>query len=378
MSALTEALNSYMSGNFIDGRTSAYIATSTNIASAIAVGIGGLVLSWDYLKNSLTSFDDGREGKLFDPFVLGKIIFFIFILQMYPYTIKPVLNYFNEINQSYAQSEASYDSFNQKLEQELLIKEKSKSQILDESQNDPNLNPEEKELIASENEALSNAGESSEEKGLWRSMKDGIGLVAQLIEDPRVFTAQVFHWIANILIFIIRPVVKVFAFYSIKLLTVLGPFAIAFSLLPGFSGQLPKWFGRLGNLLFASIMFTILDSLFMDTFAEIALGVTYNDNINGLSMGDSERWTYMFNVIAFDLAVVALYLSPFFLASAILGSGDGGSMVSKTIGIGSAAFGMMATAATGGASLATSVATGVPTNLGGGSSSSKNPLKDIS
>lgn len=377
MSALTEALNSYMSGNFIDGRTASYINTSTNIATSVAIGIGGLVMSWDYLKNSLMSFDDGREGKIFDPYVLGKIIFFIFILQAYPFTIKPVLNYFNEINQSYAQSEANYDSFQQKLDQELLVKEKSKNEIINEATNDPNLNPEERELV---NSALAQGdkGADTEEKSLWRSMKDSMNGIALMVEDPRVFISQVFHWLANILIFIIRPVVKVFAFYSIKLLTVLGPFAIAISLLPGFSGQLPKWFGRLANLLFASIMFTILDSLFMDTLAEITLGVADNSIINSTEYGDSARWDYMFNVIAFDLAVVALYLSPFFLSSAIIGSGDGGSMVSKTIGIGSAAFGMMATAATGGTSLAVTAATGVPTNLGGGGKgSSANPLKDV-
>ena len=53
MSALTDALNSYMSGDFIDVRTAAYINISANIASGIAIGIAGLVMAWDYFKNSL-------------------------------------------------------------------------------------------------------------------------------------------------------------------------------------------------------------------------------------------------------------------------------------------------------------------------------------
>lgn len=377
MSALTDALNSYMNGDFIDGRTAAYINTSANIASGIAIGIGGLVMAWDYFKNSLLSFDDGREGKLFDPYVLGKIIFFLFIIQAYPYTIKPVLNYFNDINQSYAKSSTDYEQYQMKLEQELIAREKTKDQVINEASEDPALTQTEKSLLNA-SEASGEAGHS-EEKSLWRAMKDGITGIFNMVNDPRIFVSQVFHWLANILIFIIRPVVKLFTFYSVKLMTVLGPFAIAFSLLPGFSGQFAKWFGRLGNLLFAGIMFTILDALFIDTFSEIFLGAADNSIINNIPYESSQGWTYMFNVIGFDLAVVALYCSPFFLSSTIIGSGDGGSMVSKAIGIGTTATTLLTTAATGGASVIVTAATGVPVNLGGkgNGGTDKNPLKHV-
>jgi hypothetical protein len=376
MSALTDALNSYMSGDFIDGRTAAYINISANIASGIAIGIAGLVMAWDYFKNSLLSFDDGREGKLFDPYVLGKIIFFLFIIQAYPYTIKPVLNYFNEINQSYAKSSADYDQYQMKLEHELIKNDKSKDQIISEASKDPDLSSDEKSLLA-DTDGLGKAHET-EEKSLWRAMKDGISGMAAMVADPRIYVSQVFHWLANILIFIIRPVVKLFTFYSVKLMTVLGPFAIAFSLLPGFSGQFAKWFGRLANLLFAGIMFTILDALFIDTFSELFMGAADNSIINNIPYESSEGWTYMFNVIGFDLAVVALYVSPFFLSSAIIGSGDGGAMVSKAISIGTTAATLMTTAATGGASAIVTAATGVPVNLGGkGGGGDKNPLKHV-
>ncbi len=377
MSALADAVNSYMSGNFIDGRTANYINVSANIASAVAFGTGAMLMCWDYFKNSLMSFEPGKEGKLFDPYTFGKIMLFILIIQAYPSMIKPVVNYFNSINQAYASSDKRYEEYRDKVSSELLNNIQTDPEMAyQEAKNKDSSQrtPEEQDYIdyyesqGHQDDISAPTDEHTTQKGILGSIRE----IYRLLTSANIYLCTViFHSLATILCMLIADVVKFFAFYSIKLLVVLGPFAIAFSLIPGFNNQFAKWFGRLGNLLFAAIMITILDSLFMDTLESVnPLSMSGLSNFNSASnwihqQASELNYQKLFVVIAFDIAVIALYVSPFFLSSAIIGSGDGGSMVSKAIGLGTGVATMATTAVIGsGAAVASGGAT-IPGSLGG-------------
>lgn len=403
-SALNDIILSYMRGDFIDSRTAGFIDLSVQIGTLMAAGYGSIVLAFNYLKNSFNSFTDGQEGKLIDPVLAGKIILICMLINAYGSLIGPTLNYFYSIAETYKMSSNEYDTASKNIN-ELHDKTKIDTEQISQNsyeywENCTDCDPDQKKIaLQLFKEHQESGGETKPEGGsstilgdAFDSMNEAIKSIQTLLMNPNILVTSIFHALANMLVYLIRLIVKMVSFYLLKILVIIGPFAIAISIIPGFNGQLMKWFGTLVNIMMAFLIFNVLDALFADHLSNISglftgmiadASVNSNPiNIGGATMNANPYSMYQsIMIIGFDLSVIALYISVFWLASKVAGTGDAGSIIGKTMQIGSVAFGAAATAAIAGGNMAVTAGAGgggVPVSGGSGGGGASSAVSAVS
>ncbi|MBT33361.1 MAG: hypothetical protein CMO01_27180 [Thalassobius sp.] len=117
------------------------------------------------------------------------------------------------------------------------------------------------------------------------------------------------------LCYIVGTSVQIFALVSHRILFTLGPFALAFSILPYFEKARLRWMGAFVQTLF---VFTVLHILNANVY-EIML-------TNLLQTGDPLRndvkLTEVIGRLGLNVSIFGLYVSAFYLTGLIIGTGD--------------------------------------------------------
>lgn len=117
---------------------------------------------------------------------------------------------------------------------------------------------------------------------------------------------------------IISTVIKVFAIVLSKVFFVLGPLAIAFSMLPVFKDKLANWFGVYLNCLFVPLTLNVLDYIYYSNIAEAFKG------------------TEMINPVVhtcFNIVMIVCYCLAFWITSFYVGSSSAGTVLSQAAGV---------------------------------------------
>jgi hypothetical protein len=112
---------------------------------------------------------------------------------------------------------------------------------------------------------------------------------------------------------VISTAVKLFALLLARIFFILGPLAVAFSMLPVFKDKLSQWFGVYLNCLFVPITLNGLDFLYYSTIHEALRGTT---EINPLV--DT----------VFQVVMIIVYCLSFWLTSFYVGSSSAGRVLS--------------------------------------------------
>lgn len=376
-SALNSAIMSVMSGDFMDGKTQYYMGVSIEIATGVAMGIAALVIAFNYLKNSVTSFADGKEGSLADPLFIGKILLLLFAINFYGAAMPTILNYFNAIAGTYESSEQAYNEGLGNLvkmhESGDLSPAKVKSKTEEYWKNCTDCDREEKEIMLRQIEEHSwdpsqktEPLEAPEEGGIFSALSN----IETLLFNPSILVTGMIHALLNLVVFLIRFIVKFFAAIVLKVMIVIGPLSIAFSLIPGLNGQLMKWFSTTIGIMMTFVVFNILDALLLDSMSTImgTMGsmisdVQANNPYSTAMTFDSSYQSVM--IIGFDLVVISLYISAFWIASKIIGASDAGGIVGKGIQVGTVlaaagASAVMQTVSTGASAAGAAAGGGAP------------------
>lgn len=102
----------------------------------------------------------------------------------------------------------------------------------------------------------------------------------------------------------------------------------AFSILPVFQKQLSNWFGTLCSVGMVFTVINILNQIMWFTFKSIY----DSDAFNAV-----DEATKQLQYLGMDLALIGSYCCCFWLASKIVGHGDAGRIISKTVSIVTAA-----------------------------------------
>lgn len=156
--------------------------------------------------------------------------------------------------------------------------------------------------------------------------KEDSGLInivtSTLSTIAKFFTKKMTGWFVQIIFmlnWLIALIIGGLAQVQFMLLKVIGPLAIAFSILPIFKDKYAEWLGTWLNSGFVLITFNIIDH-FVIAMYNIVYGLAIKTGPG--SMG-----------IAFAIICISpiLYLSVFWLTSKYVGSKDGGMIAGKTI-----------------------------------------------
>lgn len=181
--------------------------------------------------------------------------------------------------------------------------------------------------------------------------------ILQLL-NPGNLAAMLIHAVAALLIGAIQIIILGLGVVIIKILVILGPFVFAFSILPVFQKQLSNWFGTLCSVGMVFTVINILNQIMWFTFKSI-----YDSGAFDLVDEATKQLQYL----GMDLAMIGAYCCCFWLSSKIVGHGDAGRIISKTVSI-------VTTAAT--MAIAGSAIAGGATNVGAAASLGKGIIND--
>lgn len=146
----------------------------------------------------------------------------------------------------------------------------------------------------------------------------------------------------NFLSGIIKLIVGILAVIIFKILLVLGPLALAVSIIPAYRGQADIWFG---TLITTGVVLTTMHVI--DCFTYGLLSMIWESKDYSFEDG--------YIVTATNTVMIVAYLMTFWITSKWIGKGDAGRFISKTVGLAAMATGMAAAgvmAAKGGAAAA--------------------------
>ncbi len=131
--------------------------------------------------------------------------------------------------------------------------------------------------------------------------------------------------IVAIILAVISTVIKLFATVLSKMFFIIGPLAIAFSMIPAFKDKLSAWFGVYLNCLFVPITINGMDYLY---YSNIAEGLRGTEIINP-----------MINT-AFNIVIVICYCLAFWMTSFYVGSSGAGKVLSTAASAATTVAGM--------------------------------------
>lgn len=166
----------------------------------------------------------------------------------------------------------------------------------------------------------------------------GLNKLSQFL-NPSNMVCLGLHALVSLLVGIIQVVILGIGVVIVKVLVILGPFVFAFSMLPVFERQLSKWFGTLCSV---GMVFTVINILNQIMWFALK-GVFSTGDFDSLDLA-----TKQVQYLGLDVAMIGSYCSCFWLASIIVGHGDAGKIITKTVSTLTSA----ATLAIGGAAIA--------------------------
>ncbi len=300
----------------IDG----YISTSIKWATGLGVGIGSLSIAFNYAKNSINAIQGGGdEGKMYDINYIARIVVMLILLGTYDDTIHAVCNTLVSFNKAFHTTDTTNNltalltNWNADA-----MKEKTPEEKVNALKNDPNITPQEKTLLESAGDAIS---------GAWDSV---VSVHDSITGAFRSAFLRLILLITSALTSFIREVILCITTYYAKVLIILGPFALAFGVSPGFTSVIQKWFGSLLTTILAGAVFNLFDALLGDLIQQVvktpvgAFGIIRE--VKDATNGEFPFW----RIIAFNISIFALYLNVHKITGMVFGSGDAGGVVGKS------------------------------------------------
>ncbi|MDR1368808.1 MAG: hypothetical protein LBJ72_01590 [Dysgonamonadaceae bacterium] len=337
-----------------DALTTSLISQVSTIALGVAVICFICNIAYNYLKSGASNLLTSANEDFPDMMEISRCIVLFFCLTLYTPIAKTIVGTFEAINSATSLTSSAANEWEQAM---AYYGEKEHGEL---ATDDNEL--EQAQLSgaeygsATEKIQTEDADNFSNNKTLFEKVAN----ISKLL-SPDNFAATLIHAVASILCGIIQVVIIGIIVVSLKILIILGPFAFAFSMLPCFQKQLSVWFGSICSIGIAFTVINILNSIMAQLFKNL-----WNADLSSLA-GSGLRGAEM---IAIDLAMVGAYCSVFWLSSKIVGHGDAGRMVSKTMGL-------VATAATvaiaGGAAAGGG---GTPTNVGQASAAGRSIIDE--
>lgn len=334
-----------------DSLTMELTAQMTIIALGVAVICFICNLAYNYLTHGVRQLLTPDENKFPDLMEIARCIALFFCLSLYTPIAQTIVGTMEVINEA--------TSLNSTRAQEF-------ADLLGKSANDQsNMTA---EFQNNSLEASIDAGEDSEgamSKEITNQQQDNntsseASSLQQIVQilNPNNLAALLLHAFTTLLVGIIQIIVLGIGVVIIKILVILGPFVFAFSILPIFQKQLSNWFGTLCAVGMVFTVINILNQIMWFTFKSIYQPGEFDV---------VDQATRQLQYLGMNLAMIGSYCSCFWISGKIVGHGDAGRIISKTVSIVTAA----ATMAIAGSAIA-----GSATNVGAAASLGKGIIDD--
>ena len=315
-----------------DSLTTELTAQMTVIALGVAVICFICNIAYNYLYHGVSQLLTSDENKFPDLMEIARCFALIFCLSLYTPIAKTVVGTLEVINEATSLSSVRAQEF---------------AAFLDRSAEDAaGEDPE-----GAMNKELQNIDQGNKIDESASTLKQ----ISQIL-NPANFAAMLLHALAALLVGIVQIIILGLGVVIVKILVILGPFVFAFSILPVFQKQLSNWFGTLCSVGMVFTVINILNQIMWFTFKSIY----DSDAFNAV-----DEATKQLQYLGMDLALIGSYCCCFWLASKIVGHGDAGRIISKTVSIVTAA----ATMAIAGSAIA-----GGATNVGAAASLGKSVI----
>lgn len=334
-----------------DALTMELTAQMTVIALGVAVICFICNMSYNYLFHGVSQLLTPDETKFPDMMEIARCFALLFCLSLYTPIAKTVVGTMEVINKATSLTENRAQEFAAYLERSA---EDQHTMLADyqETSLDANIN-----AGADPNGAMAKEKDNMNQGNKVGESASTLKQIFQLM-NPANFGAMIVHSLAALLVGIIQVVILGLGVVIVKILVILGPFVFAFSILPVFQKQLSNWFGTLCSVGMVFTVINILNQIMWFTFKSIF-------DANAFDAVDEA--TKQFQYLGMDLGIIGAYCCCFWLASKIVGHGDAGRIISKTVSIVTAA----ATMAIAGSAIA-----GGTTNVGAAASLGKGIIND--
>ena len=312
-----------------DTLTTSLTAQIITIALLVATICFLATLAYNYLKNGFEVFANSEKTSSFpDKMDIARTIVIFLMIVMYLPIAKTIVGTIETINSATASS-----STLAKQTEKLLEAKATERTAMVNIDSLSNLR-QEKDLtmyLKDENkQKQEDAG--SYDKSMTKSLSD----IATILNPSNLLSMGI-HALTTMIVGIIRIIILGISVVIVKVLVILGPLALAFSILPVFKKQIEIWFSTLVTTGMVFTTINILDAIINTMW--VALINPQAKMLSGDVTADM--------ILALDLVIIILYTSSFWLTSKIVGKGDAGRIISKMVGTAAALTGL---AISGGAS----------------------------
>jgi uncharacterized membrane protein len=322
-----------------DALTLQLVAQISVIALGVAVICFIINVAYNYLRTGASNLLTNNEESFPDIMEIARCLVLFFCLTLYLPIAKTIVGTLETINRATSLTNSNAAEWAQAMnyyggrEHESLSSDNGATQAAIDTG---------KEYATGAQKAQTDSPDNYTEN---KSAFEKIASIATLL-SPDNLAANIVHGIASVLVAVIQIVVGGIAVITLKILIILGPLVFAVSMLPCFQKQLQVWFGSVCSIGMAFTVINILNTIMWQLFKNM-----WNADLNSLA-GSGLRAPEM---IGIDLSMIGAYCSVFWLSSKIVGHGDAGRMISKTMGLVATA----ATLAIAGGAAAGSAATNV-------------------
>lgn len=333
-----------------DSLTTELTAQMATIALGVALICFICNLAYNYLFHGVSQLLTPDENKFPDMMEIARCVALIFCLSLYTPIAKTIVGTLEVINKETSLSDARQSEFAEYLtkssqEQHEMLGDYQKTSL-------------EKNIKDGEDTdgAMAKEQSNQEQGNIPDQSASTLKQIFQLM-NPANAGAMIVHSLAALLVGIIQLIILGLGVVIVKILVILGPFVFAFSILPVFQKQLSNWFGTLCSAGMVFTVVNILNQIMWFTFKSIF----------GTGGSAVEEAIKPIEYLGMDLAIIGAYCCCFWLAGKIVGHGDAGRIISKTVSIVTAA----ATMAIAGSAIA-----GGSTNVGAAASLGKSIIND--
>lgn len=301
-----------------DSMTMELTARMTTIALGVATICFICNMAYNYLHHGVSQLVTPDENKFPDMMEVARCLTLFFCLSLYTPITQTIVGTLEVINEATSltgnrmQEFAGYVARSVGEQSEMIIHfEENSLKASTKTEEDKD-----------KKEAMEKEAENKKQGDQPSSEASGIERLLQIL-NPGNAVALALHAIATLLVGIIQVIIIGIAVVVVKVLIILGPFVFAFSMLPVFSKQLTKWFGTLCSVGMVFTVINVLNQIMLFSFQAIYTGA-YNN---------MDEATKQFQILAQDLAMIGSYCSCFWLAGLIVGHGDAGRIISKTMAV---------------------------------------------
>lgn len=338
---------------FTDSVTNGTVNQMTGICVMLGLAIATILyfinLGQNYLKSSIGAIKEQSSNSYVDYGELARTLVIIAIIVLYLPLINVTTSTIDYLNRFTAVGEKEYaimEKFAETYTQDRKVFQyEITNEVLQQTidSQDPNINSATKQIAQEElnkrpdNDKTTESNENKEEgdSGIISLLKKMFNFLTNL--DKLI--GGIFYALGMVILVPLKLIIVSITLVIWRVMIIVGPLALAFSVLPAFKTTINTWAATYLNVGFVFTTLNIIDALMIKS---IQL------SFSNLTEYDGGGASYHIAIVS-TFTYIILYLSSFWLTSKYVGKGDGGLPITKLVGIAAAAA---AVAITGGAAAA--------------------------